>query len=330
MDIFEYFNSPDTAKHCRLVNKSLNALEAAVMVYFSVNHTLVQKLDTYRAIIEEYPDMSVPKSIHHEQTDSVHKDLNDIITAETKRLKAFLSEEAGAVYQVDIHWSDQDVTTLDNVFTRFDKAVAFLPKSNQYTSDVAFCDINRVLLNGGKVMGARVQPNGEILEICNYEKTTSSVDSDLLCFLQDFYIDIPTPFKKGDLVQCDACSSYMGNVFVIKDVTCNNPEKHARNLMHADSSDMTAQVFYEADGEIHCDCIHFWPDLQYYRGKLDGTARILKYVSHYLKDEICLCSLLKAHTLIHIEEGVKSIVQDSDFQWDMDIIAAGDEKRLKQ
>ncbi|MDL2214228.1 hypothetical protein LJB76_01550 [Clostridia bacterium OttesenSCG-928-O13] len=330
MDMFEYFNSPDTAKHCRLVNKSLNALEAAVMVYFSVNHTLVQKLDTYRAIIEEYPDMSVPKSIHHEQADSFHKVLADIIIAETKQLDAFLSEDTSAVYTVDIHFKDRDVLTLDNVFASFDRAVAFLPESYHYTSEVSSYEINRILLNGGKVMAARFQASGEILEICTYEKTTPSVDSDLLCFLQDFYIDIPTPFKKGDLVQCDACSSYMGNVFAIKDVTYNNPEKHARNLMRADSSDMTAQVFYEADGEIHCDCIHFWPDLRYYRGELAGTARILKYVSHYLKDEICLCTLLKAHTLIHNEEGVKSIAQDSDFQWDMDLIAAADAKRLNR
>ena len=60
---------------------------------------------------------------------------------------------------------------------------------------------------------------------------------------------------------------------------------------------------------MECECIHFYPDLQYCKNELNGNSRILEYVSLYMKNELCLCNLLKLQRLLISD----SIINDIDF-----------------
>lgn len=44
----------------------------------------------------------------------------------------------------------------------------------------------------------------------------------------------------------------------------------------------------------------------------------MEYVSHYMKEKICLCTLLKAQSLIQSEEEANKVMEGYDFQYDME------------
>ena len=79
MNIFDFFNSPDVAAHCRSIGHALNSVESAVMINQSDSRTLAEKHAAYRAIIAEYPDMEIPEGNNHHHINSFHKSLEDII-----------------------------------------------------------------------------------------------------------------------------------------------------------------------------------------------------------------------------------------------------------
>ena len=47
--------------------------------------------------------------------------------------------------------------------------------------------------------------------------------------------------------------------------------------------------------------VKFYPDLQYYRRELREHERILKYVSLYVQDKICICILLNLHRYLMLD-----------------------------
>jgi len=97
---------------------------------------------------------------------------------------------------------------------------------------------------------------------------------------------VPVPFIPGDLVEdSTGGGSYTGSVYVLRDEVAKKGW---------DTSDMLACVYYyyEESASLQCDCMHFYPDLQYCKRELVGAERILEYVSLYKKDMLCLCHLL--------------------------------------
>jgi hypothetical protein len=142
---------------------------------------------------------------------------------------------------------------------------------------------------------------------------------------EDYYIYVPTPFKRGDIL-CrpeDEKGSvfqmpYSGNVFVLlddydeytlqrirEDETC---ECRVRFPYSSDGTDMCMHCAYliSADGILDYDNIEASAiDLSFFHGELKGHDRILKHVSHYLKEEICLEHLIGAQNMIRLEEQAK-------------------------
>jgi len=174
-------------------------------------------------------------------------------------------------------------------------------------------------------------PDMEIPEACNHEHIRSfhealermiSGERRDIHLLDSFYIDVPVPFKYGDLVAVgkndDLDDRQYGGVYVLKDVCRNNPERHARMLLKNDLMDMTADIFYEVDGFVECECMHFYPDLHYFRGELEGEKRILKYVSLYMQDKLCLCSLLKIQKFLLLDEKTNELKENSGLRYQLE------------
>lgn len=66
MDIYEFFNSPAIAKHCKKSKKvGFNAIHAAIIVDKSRKHTDEEKRDAYQWIIKNMRNISMPDvSLH--------------------------------------------------------------------------------------------------------------------------------------------------------------------------------------------------------------------------------------------------------------------------
>ena len=112
-------------------------------------------------------------------------------------------------------------------------------------------------------------------------------------------------------------SPYEG-VYVLKDIMPQDyPEKNAELILRGDLMDMTAGVYYERDGSVECEIIHFYPDLRFCKRELDGEKRILKYVSLHMQDKLCLCSLLKIQKFLMLDEKRCELKSSFNLRYDL-------------
>jgi hypothetical protein len=60
--------------------------------------------------------------------------------------------------------------------------------------------------------------------------------------MMDFYIDVPTPFKKGDIL------SYRDMILALDYAYNSDPALNDRHLRSGDTTDMCAMAYYMSDG----------------------------------------------------------------------------------
>jgi hypothetical protein len=96
-------------------------------------------------------------------------------------------------------------------------------------------------------------------------------------------------------------------IFVAESFSRDDERLHAMHLRRGDSSDMLAWGLMVSEaGALYGDHV-FAPDsFEYYHGKLEGNARLLHYVSLYMKDEIGLPELLTMQSRILMENLLKN------------------------
>jgi len=159
-----------------------------------------------------------------------------------------------------------------------------------------------------------------------------------ISFLEDFFILVPTPFKRGDIVCKPAVTiedyydaydeeSRKEKIFVLnkklnrwtKEFFKRPPWERlpGRTIVtpfNWDGTDMNGEAVYQLAGEWsgkyyygfyfdHMDVSYL--DLEYYRGELEGKKRILKYLSLFLKGLLLIDDFVFAIDAIKYEEGVK-------------------------
>ncbi len=268
-----------------------------------INHSntksLADKHEAYREIIANYPDMEIAERLNHSHIKSFHKSLAAIIEQEKRELDKFLCPEPGAVYQGKVciprikgysfgsRWESYLFSTYANTLAEVKRREADAPSciKKRYIGITGSMDV-KVSKDG---VITEIYGGGFVPHIKNYETN----------LLKSVCIDVPVPFKHGDLVEAENGRGY-GFIYVLKDICLNAPKLNARLLVSNDTNDMTADIFYEEHGFIHCECMHFYPDLQYCKRALKDEEQILKYVSQYLRNEICLCDLLLAQRNIRV------------------------------
>jgi len=321
VDIYDFFNSPDVADYCRSLGHSFNSVESAVMINKSNYRTLTEKHAAYRTIIAEYPDMEILDNLHNEPIESFHKSLEEAIIHDEFLLAEFLKPETGTVYQVKITYSGRSSSYWGNyeeLFTSYEDAVTEIKKAHELESEeevpsTISSHIKKNYIGSRDYLYAEVSPTGEVIRLyadCMPSRELYNKQIDTSNFLDSFYINVPVPFKPGDLVEdlSGDFRGFMGSVYVLRNISNEQPG--------SDTSDTVAWVYYEADGSIECECMHFYPDLQYCRKELDGEARILEYVSLYKQDKLCLCHLLRVQRFLVGDKitGQLTSCWDNDFQ----------------
>jgi hypothetical protein len=294
MDIYSFFNSSDVAAHCRSIGHNFNALESAVMINKSDSRSIAEKHAAYREIIANYPDMEMPEKIDDNYIGSFHKALSEEIVYEETVLERFLRKEAGAVYQATICYEDSKKKPwqLEDIFSTYEIALSdALENINIEIENWTKCEkkdyirMYKRYLDSEDWIQVRVSQLGDItslegaiVESQNWRSRQPLLDT--------FFIEVPVPFKPGDLVEdSTGGGGYTGSIYVLRDEVAKQGW---------DTSDMVAwfYYYYEDSASLQCECMHFYPDLQYCKRELEGAERILEYVSLYVKNVLCLCHLL--------------------------------------
>ena len=318
MDIYDFFNSPDVAEYCQSTGKTFNALESAVMISQSYIRTLAEKHAAYRTILAEYPDMESPKILRRGSVSSVHKALKSVLAHEERVLEKFLTPETGAIYQLRIKYRNYDNDST-GLFTSYERALSDALELSKRNENIRRLEIYKHYPDSENRIEADISLSGKIMDIKDYGVALKNFEKEFMydCYhCLDQYIDVPVPFKRGDLVELDdrGYRWWQGNVFVLSDPYRKD---HTKLLIEGDICDMNPIFFFEREGLLYCDWGFFYPDLRYCRRELEGEKRILKYLGHFKKDEMCVSSLLKFQKYLFTDKILNELKHDHDLNWEL-------------
>lgn len=221
-------------------------------------------------------------------------------------VEKFKTAENGAVY-IYAPCNDPFTFAVLEAFSSYEKALAHAQLDLDACDHSEIC-IRKLFLDANygespAFITASFKCNGELI---NFDYNASEA---LLCaWFPDiasenlesilnwaFYIDIPVPFKRGDLLTYASPESSSREVFVLdylyKDLP--NFQEKIKKGTHFDGTDLVAWAYFiEPSGMLYCETAHAHDTFEYYHGPLSGAAQGLHYVRLYLTQEIDLPAFL--------------------------------------
>ncbi len=325
MNIYEFINSKDIKEHCEKIGHIFNTMECAYLIYQSQNHTLPEKSSAWKKLIESMPDMVIEERINCPHYDSLHDFLRRYIALENRLLTEFFREETDSVYQFDaLYATDNDSPYYgyeagECVYRSFSGGLAAEKENiaeswdNLLDFSVVKKKISTTPLEKPYEIRIRFNKSGVPLEIVSSKNIISENEFDLSFSFKGMWIDVPTPFQKGDIVFTNhQKSGVVPNPFVL---TClctdkeTEPDKKTfkRLSEKGDSSDMFAYGYrlLESDGKIWYECDHDYLSLEYFRGDLSGGRRVLKVIQAYYQNKLDINGCMIAYHYILTDEHLK-------------------------
>ena len=155
-----------------------------------------------------------------------------------------------------------------------------------------------------------VTENKELKMVNIYDYKSDWLDISNIC------LNIPTPFKKGDLLVSTSKTpfsegrilSYDKYPFVLHWL-CTWRENFQKMLDKGshDSSDMQGTGYYISDNEIILENNHDYDSWEYFTGELKGTEKILKAISSLINNKITVELFVRAYDDIRAEQNKRTL-----------------------
>lgn len=99
MDIYKFINSSSIANYLRETKYEFSSLEVAWLIYQSIYVPMDGKLESWKALIEKYPDCEVPKRPNCKHAESLHGFLTEYISIFERKYASFQSDDRKAVLE---------------------------------------------------------------------------------------------------------------------------------------------------------------------------------------------------------------------------------------
>ena len=304
MDIYNFIRSKDVADYCRSMGKIWNTCEMAIIVARS-DRMRGDKYQAWMTLINEYPDIPAIKKNNCIEFDSIHEKLKKIIRHEKYLDECLENPEPNTSYRYKVWWNRKEQYS-DTVFSTYEKALEDLHESweadeaQMVTIEKNYHDfdekrpVNNITARidyNGNLYGLYASINEDVFQTIfpGFEDDTES------CLSDGFYVDIPTSFKRGDILIRTSIYLDEPEVFVLDKLDRDDP-RYFERCINGESGDGWGLTgwgyFITGNGVLYGDHVHDHDSFMYFEGKLDRNERLLHYVSLFVKDEIALPELL--------------------------------------
>lgn len=307
-DDYNLINSKAISDYCRSIEHKFNTEELAVLVYRNKKMNIEEKIDKYKDLIKNYPDMEVIERINCKHYDSIKEMIENEISRLEDLYHKFISKNEDCIYT----WIEYNKSTLQydhrntikNTKKTFEEAYKEVSDYvKEYNDTISFEIIMKDFNNWeNNITGYYVIENEEIKLINLIENKNNFLDID------NIFLNMPTPFKKGDiLISNSKAKNYgdFGEIFVL--YYLSTWRKNLDELLkkgNYDSSDMIGYVYYlygEDSTEFVLDHKWDYDSFEYYDGELTGKNRILKDISSFIKGKIGLELFIHAYDFYKTE-----------------------------
>lgn len=341
MNIYKYIRSKDVREYNEKIGHKFTAAESAFLVWLNYEITLKEKHDAWREIMRDMQDEEIAKRPNADYAPSLFALLNKFIETDNRLIDEFYKKDERTVYSY--RYICKDDSSFGEDFGRIYSDLGYIQGELRKDSDLGIICVEytkKYLSSHRRRITLKTDGSGNV----------TSVDGDFiqgidLClkkdeFFEGLWIDVPTPFRKGDIV-CSRKTPFgyylfsgsqpfvllslanwsakdaeeRGEKLSEKDKAWR--DKHLKYLKeYGDITDMTAcGYFLSSDyndrftGEFYSEVMHDYVDLEYYRGEFNGGERVLLPIKHFLGGDIDEETFAKACEIIKRQEEVKEEIR---------------------
>lgn len=263
-EFYRFIGSRDIREHLEKINYNMSAAECTYIVYESML-PLAEKHIAYKRIIDTMEDIQLPC-----ERGSLHKALKTRMELDNILTEVFKQEDR-AVYMYSYLDREED----RDVYADWRRC---LEEAFEWREDEAFVRVEKKWITVGdekpKSMSVLFNENREIVSIAAWRILNDELQDKFWSLAATAAcINIPTPFKKGDILY-----SMADGVFVY------DSQRKRQNMQG-----------YKADicGDVGLYTIVSPYDAKYYMGKIEKKDKNLKDISLYLKNKIDLARLIE-------------------------------------
>ena len=303
-DEYDLINSKVISEYCRSIKHKFNTEELAVLVYRNKRMTIEEKIKKYTVLINNYPDIEVIERINCKHYDNVKIMIKEEIQRLNNVYKELTQDDSDSICV----WTEYDKSTLrysysnDIMHTSQTYKETFEDIQNyiKENDDTLSFKITKKYFNKNKEIYARYIVENKKIKLINIENSTDIPDIDQI------FLNIPTPFKKGDILVSKSRSMFnygdYSDIFVLEYLcTWRDGLEELLTKGNYDSSDMIGYGYYlygENSTELVLDSKWDYDSFEYYDKDLQGNERILKGISSLIKNEIGIDTFLQAYEYI--------------------------------
>ena len=299
MDIYEYFNSRDVAEHCKKLDHSFTSREMAYLIWQSNHHTLHHKIAAWIKLIQTTPDEE-----HKNFTDAGCRGLHDFLRKYIDRLLQFLADfeknTGEFVYSYERLYAGFSDCFDDEspLFTSYTLCIATAVAEAAEKNEATAFRVKKRRICGKSATHEEcpmlwLTPHAEPMDvyIAPYQG-----EEDLLVPPFGFcgmFVDIPTPFKRGDIVTGAGPWGTRSDPMVVNKL----PERSGEDYV-----DMCANLW---DMDLHrrliCVDDSCTLSLEYYHGELKAHSRFLFALHNHIQGSLPLEELLRSYSIVLLE-----------------------------
>lgn len=308
-DDYNLINSRAIADYCRSIKHKFNTEELAVLVYRNHRMSLEEKIYKYKDLIKNYHDMEVIERINCKHYSSVKTMIKDEIQRIKILNKKLIQDDENSIYT----WTEFNKSTqkyehsgdIEHTFKTYKEAFKnIIEYIKEYDDTISFRITKKYFdKRKEKIFADYNVENKKAILVDISESNKIFLD------INQIFLNIPTPFKKGDILisnNSTMCSYGESNDIFVLEYLCTWRKNLARYLADGnyDSSDMIGYgYFFINDDTTEFVRDHKWnyDSFEYYDGELTGRDRILKDISSFVKGKIELELFIHAYDFYKTE-----------------------------
>ncbi len=367
MDFTKFLNSKDIATHLRRIRYEFTPEQAMYVIHAAAEAPLPERHAAYEELIEAYPDHALRErrqGVFKNQT--VASFLRTYMERENALLAEFKRDGDDAVCVYDYFSKEDDAWFQDgyghhSVYRNFSEAMDDVQSENA-DGNIAKITVTKQYFSG-RIIEATLLPDGTCLKL---DGINGERDEAFLHAFDWMWVSIPTPFKYGDILapvrqnrwDPGTTDGSVKGMIVLTDMatwgskelkkngfrnakTSNFARKEQNFAVrdrliekHGEYGDETDMLLcgYSLDGSDICydHTDQSYLNYERFRGELKGHNKMLRSLSNFLKGEIDLGLMLRAHRIICAEEECREKRSFLDLYTDEGLTLAGLQKRNQQ
>ncbi len=316
MDIASYMNSGDIAAQCRKIGYHFSTLEATFCIGTCLHISLIEKHALLRELMRTAEDDTFPEGsrlydcYHPQGLATLFSVLEQYLSLEEKLLEKMRTAEPQAVYLPTILYEFGEEQDNPDIYTTYEKALSRMAEEIvQVNEEDCYGILRKKWLDTATYLELIFSKDKKPIFLKTNLMDEDDAAENILSLFDLIWVQIPTPFQKGDLLYGN--NPFSGSRLNLQRepmVLTEIPSRRAvdgascGNTKYWDASDMTAYGdWLSEDGTVFEECMHNYLNLEYYRGTLKGDARILQAISSCMKGKISIEMLLSAQEMIRAE-----------------------------